>query len=267
MVPEFWNWWQMKIRTLIVDDEPWARKRIAALIRREGDIELLGQCCGGAEAISKIVELAPDLVFLDVQMPEVDGFDVVEAVGPERMPLVIFATAYEKYALKAFDANALDYLLKPFDEDRFQKALDRARLHLSLGEATAIPSLRGLLESLDRNRRGLRRLVVKSGSRSIFLKTTEIDWFEASGNYVSLHVGKDEHLIRDTINSLETKLDADQFVRIHRSTIVNLDRIRELQPWFRGEQVMVLKDGTQLNVGRAFRHRLRQFLVNQNSSG
>ena len=247
---------------LIVDDEPWARRRIATLLETERDIEVVGECADGSGAIEKIIDLSPDLVFLDVQMPELDGFEVVDAVGPDRMPLVIFATAYDKYALQAFDAHALDYLLKPFDEERFYRALDRARRELQQGKASLDNNLRALLGSLRNGRKYLQRLAVKSGGRVIFLRSTDVDWFEASGNYVVLHAGRDSHLLRGTLNALENKLDAAQFLRIHRSTIVNLDRVKELQPWFHGEQVLVLQDGTQLSVGRGFRERLKQFLGN-----
>lgn len=248
---------------LIVDDEPWARKRIATLLKPEPGIEIVGQSDGGEDAIQKIIELCPDLIFLDVQMPDVDGFEVIDAVGPERMPLVIFATAYDKYALRAFDANALDYLLKPFDEERFYKALNRARTELQNAPKSAHEaSFRALLNHLRNSHKYLRRLVVKSGGRVLFLKATDVDWFEASGNYVGLHVGREVHLMREPMNALEAKLDPDQFVRIHRSSIVNLDRVKQLQPWFRGEQVLVLSDGTQLTVGRTFRDRLRQLVEN-----
>jgi two-component system, LytTR family, response regulator len=252
----------MKIRALIVDDEPWARRRIAKLLGAEQDVEIIGQCSDGAAAIQQVVELRPDLVFLDVQMPEVDGFEVVDAVGANRMPLVIFATAYDKYALRAFDANALDYLLKPFDEERFRKALDRARKELLKGRVGAEDALSSLLRSLRASGRYLQRLVVKSGGRVTFLKALEIDWIESSNNYLTLHVGRDAHVLRSTMNALTPKLDPEQFARIHRCTIVNLDRVKELQPWFRGEQVLVLKDDTRLTVGRAFRIQLQKYLQN-----
>lgn len=251
----------MKIRSLIVDDEPWARKRIAALLRTEPDIEIVGECEDGEEAISKIAELSPDLVLLDVQMPKVDGFEVIEAIDPDRMPLVIFVTAYDEYALRAFDAHALDYLLKPFDEERFRKALERARKDLQRERAGTENDLRSLLDTLRHSRKYLQRLLVKSGGRVIFLRAADVDWFQASGNYIALHVGRESHLLRQTMNALEPKLDPDHFIRIHRSTIVNLDRVRELQPWFRGEQKLVLKNGTQLTVGRAFRDKLQRLLA------
>jgi two-component system, LytTR family, response regulator len=251
----------MKMRVLIVDDEPWARKRIATLLKAEADVEMVGECSGGAEAVRTITERVPDLVFLDVQMPEVDGFEVVEAIGPDQMPLVIFATAYDKYAIQAFDAQALDYLLKPFDEERFRKALSRARREF-IEKTPSERTIRGLLESVQSRQRFLQRLAVRSGGRILFLKAVDIDWVEASGNYVTLHAGTDSHMLRTGMNALEPKLDPEQFVRIHRSTIVNLDRVRQMQPWFRGEQILVLKDGTQLNVGRAFRGKLLQQIGN-----
>jgi two-component system, LytTR family, response regulator len=252
----------MKLRILIVDDEPWARKRIATLLKPEADVEIVGECQGGAEAVRAITEFAPDLVFLDVQMPEVDGFEVVEAVDPERMPLVIFATAYDRYAIQAFDAEAIDYLLKPFDEERFKKALNRARMEFK-GKFSSKESLRELLESVRKGQRFLQRLIVRSGGRVLFLKAPDIDWIEASGNYVTLHTGKESHMLRTAMNALEPKLDPQQFVRIHRSAMVNLDHVREMQPWFRGEQVLVLRDGTRLSVGRAFREKFLQRAVNE----
>ncbi len=247
----------MKMRVLIVDDEPWARKRIATLLKPEKDVEVVKECSGGEEAIHAISECAPDLVFLDVQMPEVDGFEVLDAIGPEHMPLVIFATAYDKYAIQAFDAQAIDYLLKPFDEERFRKALNRARRELD-GKISSERAISKLLESMRGERRYLHRLVAKSGGRVLFLKLGDIDWFEAAGNYVTLHCGKESHLLRTTMNSLEPRLDPAQFIRIHRSSIVNLDHVREMQPLFRGEHVLILKDGTQLSIGRAYRTKLLQ---------
>jgi two-component system, LytTR family, response regulator len=252
----------MKITTIIVDDEPWARKRIAALLASEPDIELAGECCNGSEAVSMIRKITPDLVFLDVQMPDCDGFDVLETIGVQHTPVLIFATAYDTYALRAFDANAVDYLLKPFDDDRFGRALERARKELRSGPAGGQIKLRTLLESVRGVNKYLRRLVVKSEGRVTFLKTADVDWFEASGNYVTLHIGSSVSLIRETMNRLEPKLDPDQFVRIHRCAIVNLDRVKELQPWFHGEQVLVLDSGKELSVGRAFRDRLRRLLEN-----
>ncbi len=249
-----------KIRVLVVDDEPWARKRIASLLKAEPDVEIVGECADGADAVAKIVELSPDLVFLDVQMPDIDGFDVLEAIGPQRMPAVIFATAYDQYAVRAFDVHALDYLLKPFDEERFRRTLERARRHLDQRREEPEHALRALLASIQERRRYLQRLVVRSGGRIFFLRVSDVDWFEASANYVTLHVGRAQHLVRGTMNTLEARLDPDRFLRVRRSAIVNVDRVKELEPWFKGEQVLVLTDGTRLTVGRAFRDRLARLL-------
>jgi two-component system LytT family response regulator len=251
----------MTMRALIVDDEEWARRRVATLLRRFTDVEIVRECKDGADAVDAINELSPDLVFLDVQMPDVDGFEVLQSLGPERMPLVVFTTAYDEYAVRAFEAHALDYLLKPFDEERMAEALARARQELTKRHL-ATERLTALSRSLLRDHRYLRRVVVKSGSRVLFLPVGEVDWFEAAANYIGLHVGGQEYLMRDTVAALERKLDPDQFVRIHRSTIVNLDRVRELSPWGGGDQALSLKDGTVLTVGRAFRRRLERFLRN-----
>src|SRR5262249_18846052 len=247
----------MKMRVLIVDDEPWARKRIATLLKSESDVEIVSECAGGEEAIQAITSSAPDVVFLDIQMPEVDGFEVLEAIGPEHMPSVIFATAYDRYEIQAFDAQAVDYLLKPFDEERFKRALNRARREWD-GKVSSQKVLSKLLDSVRPQRHYLHRLVANSGGRVLFLRLADIDWMEAAGNYVTLHAGKESHMVRTTMNALEPRLDPAQFVRIHRSSIVNSDRVREMQPLFRGEHVLILKNGTQLNVGRAFRARLLQ---------
>jgi two-component system LytT family response regulator len=216
---------------------------------------LLDPCAGGAEAIRAIVQHQPDVVFLDVRMPDIDGFEVVDAIGVDAMPLVVFATAFEEYAVKAFDAGALDYLLKPFDEERFRRALDRVRQELR-NPAAATSALGGVMAKLGRSRGFAERLVINTSGRVVFLKTQDIDWLEASGNYVMIHAGREKHLMRDTLRALEERLDPTRFVRLHRSAIVNIERLRELLPWSRGEQVAVLRDGTQLTVGRAFRERL-----------
>jgi two-component system LytT family response regulator len=201
----------------------------------------------------------PDLVFLDVQMPVLDGFGVLEAVGVEQMPAVIFVTAYDRYALRAFEYNALDYLLKPFDRERFRKALERARAHLGRSPTREdTQQLQGAVEEFRGENKSLQRLVVKSAGRVFFLRAEEIDWIEAAGNYLRLHVGKDTHLLRDTMSSLETRLDPRRFLRIHRSTMVNIERIQELQPLFHGDYVVILHDGTQLNLSRGYRHRLHE---------
>jgi two-component system LytT family response regulator len=251
----------MKIRTLIVDDEPWARTKLLSLLSSEADIEIVRACGGGEEAIEAIVSLAPALVFLDVQMPGMDGFAVIETIGTAAMPLVIFATAHNQYALRAFDAQALDYLLKPFDEERFQRALQRARQRLTAPALQEV-KLQRLLESLRDEHRYLQKIVVPCAGRMLILKATDVDWLEASGNYVTLHVGRTTYLLRESLNAFEKKLDPRQFVRLHRSAMVNVDRIKELAPWSGGEQSVVLLDGTPLTVGRVFRGRLMAFMHN-----
>jgi two-component system LytT family response regulator len=251
----------MSIRTVIVDDEPWARTRIATLLSTEQDFEIVAACASGDEAINAVTTLAPHVVFLDVQMPGLDGFAVIDTVGVEAMPLVVFATAHDDYALKAFDAQALDYLLKPFDEDRFRRTVHRVRRELETRNRPD-KTLEQLMQSLRGDRKFLQRVTVQCAGRVTFLKTAEIDWLEASGNYVTLHVGRETYLLRDSLNALEGKLDPDQFVRLHRSAMVNIERIKELAPWARGEQAVILRDGTQLTIGRVFRARLMALISN-----
>jgi two-component system, LytTR family, response regulator len=251
----------LKIRTLIVDDEPLARERVRGLLAEETDIEIVGECRDGLEAVDGILREAPDLVFLDVQIPEVDGFGVIERVGIEKTPVIVFVTAYDQYALQAFEVHAVDYLLKPFDHDRFQKALARARQSVQLRRSGDVNErLVALLEDLKTPQGHLERLVVKSSGRLFFLRAEEIDWIESSGNYVSLHVGPESHLLRETMNGIETKLDPARFIRIHRTAIVNIDRIRELQPLFHGEYDVVLRTGTTLTLSRGYRDRLQGLL-------
>lgn len=251
------------LRALIVDDEPLARAGIRVLLERDPEIEVVGECADGAAAVRAVLEKKPDLLLLDVQMPEMDGFQVLRALPEERLPVVIFITAYDQYALKAFEVHALDYLLKPFDDERFERALSRARAQLrrkQVGEVNR--SLAALLASYalpgdEPDPPGaapyLSRLVVKSGGRIIFLDVDEVDWIEAADYYVRLHAGGKSHLLRERMATLETKLDPARFARIHRSAIVNLDRVRELQPWFRGQHMVILKDGTRLTLSRGRR--------------
>lgn len=251
-----------KIRTLVVDDEPLARERLTNLLSAEPDIEVVGQCRDGEEAATAIVDHTPDLVFLDVQMPAMNGFEVIDAVGSERMPLVIFVTAYDQHALKAFQVRALDYLLKPFDRDRFQEALQRARTYIQRDETGDIGRrLLALVKDLRRDQPKTDRLVVKSGGRLFFLRTDEIDWIEAAGNYVRLHVGPVTHLLRETMNAIEGRLDPEKFFRIHRSRIVNMERIQEMQPWLNGEYAVLLRTGTRLTLSRGYREKLQDRLA------
>jgi two-component system, LytTR family, response regulator len=247
-----------KTRVLIADDEPLARERIRMLLADEDWIDVVAECADGTSAIGAIEKLHPDLVFLDVQMPGATGFDVIETVGATRMPFVIFVTAYDRYALKAFDVHALDYLLKPFDRERFQQAIGKAREQLGRHTAGELERrLLALVRDLRPAPHRLDRFVVKSGGRVFFVRTDEIEWIEAAGNYVKLHVGSDAHLFRETMNSIESKLDPDHFFRIHRSHIVNIERVKELQPWFNGEYVVVLRTGLRLTLSRGYREKMQ----------
>jgi two-component system LytT family response regulator len=250
-----------RIRTLIADDEPLARERLRALLARHTDVELIGECTNGADAIEAIAELRPDLVLLDVEMPEADGFAVLEALDPDALPAVVFVSAHDQYAVRAFEAHALDYILKPFDEGRVDRTLQRVRGQLARAPGTRRidPGLVSLLEEL-RGRRRSDRLVVKTGGRVVFLRTEDVDWVEASGNYVRLHVGGEAHLLRESMKNMERRLDPTTFVRIHRSAIVNVDRIRELEPWFHGEYIVILRDGTRLTSSRVFSDRLNALI-------
>ena len=249
------------MRVLIVDDEPLARKRIKRMLASDAEVEVVGDCATGHEAVQMIRDREPDLVFLDIQMPEMDGFSVLESVASERLPLVIFVTAYDQYALRAFDFYALDYLLKPFDRRRFEKAMQRARERILKDKGDELNQRTiALLEEIKARAHHPGRLVIKAGGRVFFIKTEEIDWIEAEGKYVRLHVGRESHLLREAIGSLEAQLDPEKFLRIHRSTIVNIDRIRELQPWFHNEYRVILRDGTELMLSRSCRKKIGDLL-------
>jgi two-component system LytT family response regulator len=252
------------IRTLIVDDEPLARERIKRFIASERDLELVGECAEGRAAVAAIRTLKPDLVFLDIQIPELDGFGVLKAIGVAEMPAVIFVTAYDRYALQAFDVNALDYLLKPYNRERFRKAVERARAQLSNGAKGELNErLLSLLENFKTEQpRHLERLMIKSSGRVFFLRAEELDWIEAEGNYLRVHVGRESHLVRETMNRLASKLDPDKFLRIHRSTLVNIERIKELQPLFSGDYVVILRDGKQLTLSRSYRDKMLELFEN-----
>lgn len=268
------------IRTLIVDDEPLAREGVRMLLEPIDDVEILGEASNGAQAIGMIEKLQPDLVFLDVQMPGMTGIELLQALDLKRMPEVIFVTAYDRYALRAFEHHALDYLLKPFDDDRFLAALETARKRLRERDADRLGKrLVALLEDfgatglLDQaaatestpsppaeTNAGSERLTVKSGGRVYFLRMSEIDWIEAADYYVKLHVGDKEHLMRESMAKLEKRLDAKQFLRIHRSSIVNLDRVKMLQSGRGNEYTVVLQDGTKLTLSRSRREHLNSML-------
>lgn len=252
-----------KIRTIIVDDEPFARKGVRRELERNADIEIIAECANGRDAVSVIKEQKPDLVLLDLQMPEVDGFGVVEAVGVERMPAVIFITAFDQFALKAFEIHALDYILKPFDKERFQNTLQRAKKQIQQTSVDDLSSrLLGVLDARKDTEKYLERIVVKNRGKIFFLQTDEIDWIEASDNYVRLHVGKESHLVHGTMSKLESKLNPEKFIRVHRSTIVNVSRIKELYPLFHGEYAIRLQSGKELTSSRSYKQNLQKFLQN-----
>lgn len=272
------------MRVLIVDDEALARQRVRRLLQNEPDVEVVGEAASGREAVRMINALTPDLVCLDVQMPELDGFGVLEELDGGVVPMVLFVTAYDEHAQRAFDVHAVDYVLKPVDEDRFRAAFDRARTQRA--NAAAAERLGELLATVRRladgggagdradglaaagaggngapagvSGRFASRILVKHDGRMFFVKTTEIDWIEADRNYVKLHVGKVAHTIRDRISHLEETLDPRLFARIHRSTIVNLNRVREMQQWFSGDYVVILEDGTRLRLSRHYRDRVEK---------
>ncbi len=252
-----------KIRTLIVDDEPLARRNLRVLLEKDSQIEILDECRNGREAVKAINALSPDLIFLDIQMPELDGFDVLARVGPEQIHAIIFVTAFDQYALKAFEVHALDYLLKPFDDERFAFALRRAKSQIEAREINRVSKrLLALLEERESladssaEKNYLTRLMIKASGRVVLLKVGEIDFIEADGNYAKLHVGRKAHLLREKMHDLEGRLDPAKFVRIHRSIIVNLDRIKELHPHFNGDYIVVLEDGRQLRLSRTRRENL-----------
>jgi two-component system, LytTR family, response regulator len=247
-----------KIRTVIADDEPLGRQRLRMLLAEESWIDLVAECADAPGTIAAIEKFRPELVFLDVQMPGGSGFDVIDAVGVEHMPFVIFVTAFDRYALRAFDVHALDYLLKPFDRDRFRQALARARQQIDRRtEGDLEQRLLALVNDLKPAPQPLERFVVKSAGRVFFVRSADIEWIEAAGNYVKLHVGSETHLFRETMNALEARLDPAMFFRIHRSHIVNLERVRELQPWFNGEYVVFLTSGARLTLSRGYREKLQ----------
>ena len=254
-----------RIRTLIVDDEPLARRNLRALLKTDPEIEIIGEARSGPEAVRMIKSQSPALIFLDIQMPEMNGFEVLEHIAEDVLPAIVFVTAFDKYALQAFEVHALDYLLKPFDDARFEKALRQAKKQIEDREITELS--RRLLDLLDeraapqaaraKGERYLTRLMIKSAGRVTFLKTAAIDWIEADNYYAKLHTEKKSHLLRESLNDLEARLDPKQFARVHRSAIVNLDRVKELQTHFNGEQIVVLLDGTELKLSRSRREELQ----------
>lgn len=246
-----------RFRTLVVDDEPLACELIQGLLAQDAEVEVIGSCTDGASAVAVVTDHAPELLFLDVQMPEMDGFAVLEALGPAKLPVVIFVTAYDHYALRAFDSKALDYVVKPVDRERFRTALERAKTQLKLQrEAEYGIQIQQLLKEFRGQAHYLKRLVVQRGNHSLVIRTDEVDWIEADANYVKVHCGRSVYLMRETLHNMVAKLAPERFRRIHRSTIVNVDRIRELHSWFHGDLRLKLEDGQELTVSRRYRANL-----------
>jgi two-component system, LytTR family, response regulator len=260
-----------RVRALVVDDEAVARRRVIRMAGEHGEVDIVGEAGGGREALSAIERLRPELVFLDVQMPDMDGFEVLKNVP--NLPAVIFVTAYDQYALRAFEACAVDYLLKPYETDRFNQAVDRAVRWIRSESPDEDERLRSLLRevlngaltgaggaatgpgsAIGETQGGrLDRFLVKRGGKSTLVRADDVDWIESDGNYVSLHVGPQSHLVRSTLASCADKLDPQKFVRIHRRYIVNIDRVKEIQPWFGGDSIVVLNNGHKLRLSRNFR--------------
>ena len=252
---------QSKITALIVDDETLARKFIRRMLKEDHDVEIVGECNDGKSAVALIQKYKPDIVFLDVQMPAMDGFAVLDAIDVQQLPEIIFTTAYEKYAIRAFELHALDYLLKPFDQTRFRDATRHAKERLNQRqEEDGRLQISALLENVKSQPKYLERLIIKAEGRISFLDTREINWIEADDKYVHLHTAKASRMVRQTLSAMETQLDPKKFQRIHRSAIVNVERIKELEPTFNGEHVVHLEDGTKLTLSRTYREKLFELL-------
>lgn len=250
---------ELKVRVLIVDDEPLGRAMVRRMLDAHREVEIVGECESGREAVAAIDALSPDLVFLDVQMPEIDGFAVLGGVK-EKHPAIIFVTAYDEYAVRAFEVNAVDYLLKPYDRKRFEQAFKRAAEQIQNGRSKAVgEQILSLLSESNSSNEFVERFIVKADGRVFFLKAEEVVWIEAEGNYVMLHTAQKKHLFREAISNLEQKLNPHKFRRIGRSAIVNLDFVRELQPWFRGDHKVILQNGTELKLSQRYRQNLSRY--------
>lgn len=250
-----------KIRALIVDDEPIARRRVRDLLKLEPDIEVCGECDNGQEALESIRELAPDLVFLDIQMPGLDGISMSESFRSGLGPEIVFVTAYDNYAVKAFELRAVDYLLKPFDRGRFSQAVRVAREKIGSRRGAEVGGrIIELLDDLRTRPKYMDRIVIRNNERIIVVRVDEIDWIESEGNYVRIHFGKSSSLVRETLTHLASQLDPDKFPRIHRSRLVNIDSIQELQHWSHRNYRLILRSGVQLSLSRSYRDRLSSLL-------
>ena len=247
------------IRAVVVEDEPLGRDRLRRLLQDHAEIEIVKECSNGQDAVAVITKLKPDLVFMDIQLPELDGFEVLGSIASDDMPAIIFITAHDEYAIRAFELHALDYLLKSFDRDRFGQAVRRAIAEIFERKHKFRERLMALLEDVG-SRRKQGRLMIRSAGRIIFLRVEEIDWISSADNYASIHVGRETHVLRSTMKALEDRLDPSSFVRIHRAAIVNLDRIRELKPLFHGDYAVLLHDGTELTLARTRYEELRKLL-------
>ena len=251
-----------KIRTLIVDDEPIARRGIRANLKSERDVEIIGECANGREAVAAIRRERPDLVFLDVQMPLLDGFGVVAAIGVDEMPAVVFVTAFDEHAIRAFEINAVDYLLKPVDPERFQKTLSRVRRAFEDSNTNELKRKISMLLEGKAEHAYLERITVKNTGSITLLKTVEITRISSEGNYVKIHAGGKTHLLRETMDAMQQKLDPQKFIRLRRSSIVRIESIRELHPLFNGEYIVTLEDGARITSSRRYRHHLDALLKN-----
>jgi two-component system, LytTR family, response regulator len=248
------------IRALIVDDEPLARDRIREMLKEHPEIEVIGEARNGREAIDSIVNQKPDLVFLDVQMPDLSGFDVLQNLNVERLPLIIFVTAYDQHAIRAFDVHAVDYLTKPFDRKRFAEAVDQAKVFMKGAKEQDTARILSMLQELKTGARYRERFAIKNGETVFFVCAEDVDAIEAEGNYVRLNLGSTSHLLRDTLNNIESQINPRMFVRIHRRTIVNINRVKELQTWARGEYRVVLFTGAHYTLSRGYRQHFESFI-------
>ena len=252
-----------RINTVVADDEPLARKKLRILLASEAGVRIVAECRDGRQTIAAVRDYNPDLLLLDIQMPDADGFEVLRNIPADEMPIVVFTTAYDQYAVRAFEAHALDYLLKPFDQQRIHRSIERTRAELLKTHDRELTSrILDWLASTRTKSEADKRLVIKAGGRVVFLDADEIDWIEAAANYVRIHAGADSYLLREGIGSLSERLDPSQFVRVHRSTIVNVSRIKELQPCNSAEYIVVLKDGKELSCSRGYRAELQHLMKN-----
>ena len=254
------------IRTIIADDEHLAREKLRLLLGEESGVQVVAECQNGQATIDAVHDYKPDLLLIDIRMPDMDGFQVLEKIAPDEMPVVVFTTAYDQFAIRAFDAHALDYLLKPFEQERLHDAIERTRAELlkshQLDLTTRILDLLAKADPKGEPKSSDDRMVIRAGGKVVFLDVKEIDWIEASANYVKVNVGKDSYLLREGIGSISERLDPDRFVRIHRSAIVNVRKIKELQPCESGEYIAVLKNGKELSCSRGYRAQLQRLIGN-----